>query len=94
MMRSKRGNTAQLRCTCIRVTDKATGQVVSRYYVLNGQVYGFITSVVNEINTQQFMMWFGCYKGNVRGIKRLYRKGYKVQVFMYDQSKLDWAHKD
>ena len=92
-MKSKQGKTAQLRCKCIRITDKATGEVVSTYYVLNGMLYGFIEGLVNETNTRQFMGWFGGYKSTIQKLKLLYRKGYKVQVFMYDQSKLDWPHK-
>ena len=93
MMKSKQGNTAQLRCKCIRITDKATGEVASTYYALNGQMYGFIDGLLLPYTTRQFIRWFGGYKGTLQSIKRLYHKGYKVQVFMYDQSKLDWTRK-
>ena len=90
MIKSK--SVPKLRCKCIRITDKARGEVVATYYVLGGQLYGFIDGGLQSYGTLEFMKWFGGYAGTIQGIRRLYGKGYKVQVFMYDQSKLDLSH--
>ena len=88
---SKSKSVPKLRCKCVRITNKDTGGVVGTYYVLNGRLYGFITGLTSTHSTQEFIGFYGSCKGSVQQLKHMYRKGYKVQVFMYDQSKIDWC---